>query len=124
MARKRTLIPKRGDVFIVNFDPTIGSEIKKTRPALVLQNNIGNKYSSVTIVAAITSHNPEEKLYPTEVFIEATDEGGLDNDSAILLSQIRTVDKQRLVNKLGSVSTTTMLEVNKALEISLGMIEI
>ena len=123
MARKRTITPKRGDIFIVNFDSTIGSEIKKTRPALVLQNNIGNKHSSVTIVAAITSHDPNEKLYPTEVFIEAK-EGGLDNDSAILLGQIRTVDKQRLINKLGSVSTATMLEVNKALDISLGMIEI
>ena len=123
MARKRTITPKRGDIFIVNFDSTVGSEIKKTRPALVLQNNIGNKYSSVTIVAAITSHDPNEKLYPTEVFIEAK-EGGLDNDSAILLGQIRTVDKQRLINKLGSVSTATMLEVNKALDISLGMIEI
>lgn len=123
MARKCTITPKRGDIFIVNFDPTIGSEIKKTRPALVLQNNIGNKHSSVTIVAAITSHDPNEKLYPTEVFIEAK-EGGLDNDSAILLGQIRTVDKQRLINKLGSVSTAKMLEVNKALDISLGMIEI
>ena len=123
MGRKRKITPKRGDIFIVNFDPTIGSEIKKTRPALVLQNNIGNKHSSITIVAAITSRDPNEKSYPTEVFIGAT-EGGLDNDSAILLNQIRTVYKQRLVNKLGSVSSVTMLEVNKALEISLGMIEV
>ena len=123
MARKHPVIPKRGEVFIVNFDPTIGSEIKNTRPALVLQNDIGNKYSSVTIVAAITSHNSGEKLYPTEVFIEAA-EGGLDNDSAILLNQIRTVDKQRLVQKLGSASTTTMSKVHTALEVSLGMVEI
>ncbi len=123
MARKRTIIPKRGDIVVVNFDLTIGFEIKKTCPALVLQNDIGNKYSSVTIVTAITSIDSGEKMYPTEVVIKAK-EGGLDNDSAILLSQIRTVDKQRLVKKLGAISKETMSEVNNALEISLGIIEI
>jgi mRNA interferase MazF len=81
-------VPKRGELYLVNFDSTIGSEMQKTRPALIIQNDIANAHSPVTIVAAITTYNGG-KLYPTEVEIEAP-AGGLDRDSVILLNQVRT----------------------------------
>lgn len=112
---------KRGEIYFVNFDPTIGAEIKKMRPALVLQNDIANSYSPITIVAAITSYtNENDKIYPTEVFIRAP-EGGLDNDSLVLLNQIRTVDRQRLTKRLGVLRGETMGSVDIALQISLGI---
>lgn len=86
--------PKRGEVYLVNFDPTIGAEIQKTRPAIVLQNDVANRWSPITIVAAITSQF-EESLYPTEVLVN-THEGGLTVDSVVLLNQIRSIDKRRL----------------------------
>ena len=123
MAHKQKVsYPKRGEVYLVNFDPVIGAEIKKTRPALILQNDIGNRYSPITIVAAITSQY-EEPLYPTEVLLPAG-EGGTNVDSAILLNQIRSVDKRRLVKRLGSVHPETMRRVDRALQISLGLIAI
>ena len=114
-----SVIPKRGEIYLVNFDPSIGAEIKKTRPALILQNDIANRYSSVTIVAAITSFSDKDgKMYSTEVFI-GDSEGGLDNDSVALLNQIRTIDKQRLVKKLGVLKDKTMAQIDKAVQISL-----
>jgi mRNA interferase MazF len=118
MERKRVIYPKRGDIYLVNFDPTIGSEINKTRPALIIQNDTSNQYSPVTIVAAITSSISETKVYPTEVFL-CTGSGGLKADSLVLLNQIRTIDKLRLVKKLGSLSPKTMSMVNRAVKISL-----
>ena len=82
--------PKRGDIYLVNFNPTLGAEIRKTRPALILQNDIANKYSPVTIVAAISSKF-DDPLYPTEVLISAKARTGLAVDSVVLLNQIRTV---------------------------------
>ena len=111
--------PKRGEVYLVNFDPTVGAEIKKTRPALVLQNDVGNKYSPVTIVAAITSFRDDE-LYPTEVRI-APKEGGLDNESVALLNQLRTIDKTRLIKRFGTLDAATMAKVDISLQISLGL---
>ena len=123
MARPKSKItPKRGEIYLVNFDPTIGSEIKKTRPALILQNNVGNQYSAITIVAAITS-SIDEKLYPTEVLLKA-EKVGLKNDSVALLNQIRSIDKMRLIKRVGRVDQGVMEEVDRALEISLGLIEI
>ena len=120
MARHKALnFPKRGEVYLVNFDPTLGAEIKKTRPALVLQNDIANRYSPITIVAAITSHF-DEPLYPTEVSL-AVGEGGMNVGSAVLLNQIRSVDKQRLVKRLGSLGPSKMQEIDRALTISLGL---
>ena len=114
-----SVIPKQGEIYLVNFDPAIGAEIKKTRPALILQNDIANRYSSVTIVAAITSFSDKDgKMYPTEVFI-GDSEGGLDNDSVALLNQIRTIDKRRLVKKLGVLKDKTMAQIDKAVQISL-----
>ena len=114
--------PARGEVYLVNFDPTLGAKIKKTRPALVVQNDVANRHSPVTIVAAITSKYDDE-LYPTEVLIRAG-EGGLKQDSVVLLNQIRSIDRQRLVKKLGKVKDATLKQVDSAIEISLGLIEI
>ena len=123
MRKKRVSIsPKRGEVWIVNFDPTVGSEIRKTRPAVVLQNNIGNHFSAVTIVAAITSRS-DESLYPVEAPIEPP-EGGLPKRSVVLLNQIRTVDKKRMVKKLGMLTGGTMNAADRALLISLGLIDL
>ena len=123
MARRTTIIrPKRGEIYLVNFDPTIGAEIKKTRPALVIQNDIANRYSPITIVAAISSQF-DESLYPTEIFIQPP-EGGLSIPSVVLLNQIRSIDKRRLVRRLGVLAPTTMERVNQAILISLGVVEI
>ena len=113
---------RRGDIYLVNFDPSVGSEIKKTRPALILQNNITNRYSPVTIVAAITSQFTQPS-YPTEVFVKAS-LGGLNVDSVVLLNQIRTIDKRRLVKRLGFLNGEIMNMVDKALQISLGLVDI
>ncbi len=114
------ILPKRGDVFLVTFDPTLGAEIRKTRPALVLQNDIANRNSPITIVAAITSQF-DEPLFPTEVLVHRP-EGGLAADSVILLNQIRSVDKQRLFKRLGRVTPETMRKVDHALLVSLGLV--
>ncbi len=115
--------PKRGEIWLVNFDPTIGSEINKTRPALIIQNDIGNTYSPITIVAAITTATLGEKNYPTEVLIRART-GGLTNDSLVLLNQIRTIDKTRLVKRLGILPSAQLSKVSTAIEISLDTIGI
>ena len=112
--------PKRGEVYLVNFDPVVGWEIRKTRPALVLQNDIANRHSPITIVAAITSHC-EEPLYPTEVLLKAR-EGGARKDSVVLLNQIRSVDRKRLVRRLGALNAETMRRVDRALQISVGLV--
>ena len=104
----------------MKFDPTVGSEIQKTRPAIIIQNDINNQFSPVTIVAALTSFMGE-KLYPTEVKVEK--QKGLERDSLVLLNQIRTVDKKRLLKKLGSVSQISMEQIDVALLISLGLID-
>jgi mRNA interferase MazF len=109
----------RGDIFLVNLDPVKGSEQGKTRPCVVIQNDLGNQYSPVTIIACITS-NIERRAYPTNVFITAK-ETDLDHDSLVILNQIRTVDKSRLIKKLGIISEAKMLEVDAALKISLGL---
>ncbi len=115
------LNPKRGEVYLVNFDPTIGAEIRKTRPALILQNDVANRHSPVTIVAAISGQF-DEPLYPTEVLLSSP-EGGLDHDSVVLLNQVRTMDKARLVARLGRLKPETMHRVDRALQISFGLIQ-
>ena len=122
MAKRQVAFPKRGEIYLVNFDPTIGSEIQKTRPALILQNDISNQHSPITIVAAITSQFDIE-TYPTEVLINPP-EGGLSVTSVVLLNQIRSIDKQRLVKRMGIVSDHLMEYVNNAIQISLGLIEL
>jgi len=123
MARKHALNhPRRGEVYLVNFDPVIGAEIRKTRPALIVQNDIANRHSPVTIVSAITSQF-EEPLYPTEVLLKAG-EGGMKKDSVILLNQIRSVDKKRLVRRLGRIDAEAMHRVDRSIQISLGLVAI
>ena len=123
MAEKSTImLPKRGEVYLVNFDPTIGSEIRKTRPALIVQNDIGNEFSPITIVAAITAQY-DDNLYPTEVSIEPP-EGGLSKNSIVLLNQIRSVDKKRLIKRLGKLTPTSMKQVERAIQISFGLIKL
>ncbi|MCH8041068.1 MAG: type II toxin-antitoxin system PemK/MazF family toxin [Nitrospinae bacterium] len=116
--RQKVTNPKRGEIYLVNFDPTLGSEIKKTRPALILQNDTANRWSPITIVAAITSQF-KEPLYPTEVLLKAP-EGKLEIDSVVLLNQIRSIDKRRLVKRLGVVKPETMTQVEQAILISFG----
>jgi mRNA interferase MazF len=120
--KKRIVVPKRGEVYLVNFDSTIGSEIQKTRPALILQNDIGNEHSAVTIVSAITSAG-EGKVYPTQVAVHPR-EGGLLNPSLALLNQIRTVDKHRLGKRLGVLTPATMRKVDVALSLSVGLLDV
>ena len=123
MARKAKLIrPRRGEIYLVDFDPTLGAEIKKTRPALVLQNDIANRHSPITIVAAITSKF-DEKLYPTEVLIEKP-EGGLTRDAVVLLNQVRSIDKSRLIRRIGALEPATMQLVDRALQISVGLVKL
>lgn len=121
-ARRTPIIPKRGDVYLVRFDPTEGAEISKTRPAVIIQNDVGNRFSDLTIAAPITSKYDAE-LYPTEVLIKAP-EGGLKTDSVVLLNQIRAVDKLRLVRRLGALHSSTMLLVNEALAVSVGLADL
>src|SRR3990172_4973300 len=122
MTRKRPSYPRRGEIYLVDFDPTVGAEIRKTRPALVLQNDIANRFSPVTIVAAVTSQVADD-FYPTEVRLRKG-EGGLNADSVVLLNQIRSIDTRRLVRRLGRVKPGTMQNVDRALAISLGLVEL
>ena len=115
--------PHRGEIYLVEFDPARGHEIQKTRPALVIQNDLGNRYSSITIVAAITSRIAA-KPYPVEVVVEPSSASGLLVRSSIRLDQIRSVDKSRLVKRLGRLDAATMVLVDQALKISVGLVEI
>lgn len=114
---------KRGDIFLVEFDPARGHEIKKIRPSVIVQNDINNRYSPVTIVAAISSKR-SEKPYPVEVPIEPSIVNGLRTPSAIQLNQIRSVDRERLLKRIGAVDAGTMRQVDVALAISLGLVKL
>lgn len=113
---------KRGDIFYAELNPVVGSEQGGTRPVLVIQNDIGNQYSPTTIVAAITSQLEKAKL-PTHVEL-AREKCGLEKNSVVLLEQIRTIDKQRLKEKISSLEEDLMSKVNEALEISIGLVEL
>lgn len=112
---------KRGDVFFADLSPVVGSEQGGVRPVLVIQNDIGNRFSPTVIVAAITAQIQKAKL-PTHVEIDAKVHG-FDRDSVILLEQIRTIDKQRLTDKITHLDDSMMIKVNDALQISLGLID-
>lgn len=115
------MIIKRGDVYFADLSPVRGSEQGGQRPVLIVQNNVGNKYSPTVIIAAITAKIAKAKL-PTHVEVEAS-KVGLIKDSVILLEQVRTIDKSRLIQKLGQLENDVMVEVNRALAISLGLFE-
>jgi mRNA interferase MazF len=113
---------KRGDIYYADLSPVIGSEQGGIRPVLIIQNDMGNKYSPTVIVAAITSQINKAKL-PTHVEI-SSEEYGLNKDSVILLEQVRTIDKRRLKDKIGHISNALMEKVDNSLSISVGLIEI
>lgn len=115
------MIVKRGDIFYADLSPVIGSEQGGVRPVLVVQNDVGNKYSPTVIVAAITSQINKAKL-PTHIEI-CCSEYGLTKDSVVLLEQIRTIDKKRLREKIGHSDDEMMLKVNQALSISFGLVD-
>jgi mRNA interferase MazF len=115
------LIVKRGDVFFADLSPVVGSEQGGVRPVLVIQNDIGNRFSPTVIVAAITAQIQKAKL-PTHVEMEAAAHG-FDRDSVVLLEQIRTIDKQRLTDKITHLDDETMRKVDDALLISVGLID-
>jgi mRNA interferase MazF len=111
--------PRRGEVYWVRLDPVIGTEIGKTRPAVVISNDIGNEFSARVIVAAITKGGVD-KVYPFEVLIPPG-EGGLAIISKAALDQIRTVDKQRLSQRIGSLTANCMRDIDQAIRRSLAV---
>lgn len=110
---------RRGSIWLVDLDPTIGHEIKKTRPSVIIQNDVGNKYNPTTIIAPITSQKLD-KIYIIEVLLKK-ENSGLDKDSKILFDQIRVVDKARLIKKIGEVDRETMGKIDETIKISLGL---
>lgn len=113
--------PKRGEIYFLDFSPSRGKEMKGPHPSLIIQNNIGNKVSSLTIVAAITSNLKVADL-PVGILI-TPEESGLPHKSVIHLGQIYTIDKARLQNFIGTLSEHKMSEIDRAIEISLGLKE-
>ena len=115
------MIVKRGDIYYADLSPVVGSEQGGVRPVLIVQNNVGNKFSPTVIAAAITSQINKAKM-PTHIEIGAADYG-LSKDSVILLEQVRTIDKKRLKERIGHLNENLMNRVNEAIEISLGLEE-
>ena len=111
---------KRGDIYYADLSPVIGSEQGGLRPVLIVQNDVGNRYSPTVIAAAITSKLGKTKL-PTHIDVNGVS-AGLAKDSVILLEQIRTIDKKRLKEKMGHLDDGTMQSVNDAIGVSFGLI--
>ncbi|WP_092642733.1 type II toxin-antitoxin system PemK/MazF family toxin [Acetanaerobacterium elongatum] len=110
---------KRGDIYYADLSPVVGSEQGGIRPVLIVQNDVGNKYSPTVIAAAITSQKEKNKL-PTHITLES--EGcGLSKESVVLLEQIRTIDKRRLKERMGQLDDGSMERVDRALSISFGL---
>lgn len=110
---------KRGDIFYADLSPVVGSEQGGLRPVLIIQNDIGNKYSPTVIAAAITSRMGKARL-PTHIDVHA-DRVGLSKDSVVLLEQIRTLDKRRLKEKMGHLDSAVMTKINTAIAVSFGL---
>jgi len=113
------LDPTRGDVYFADLSPVVGSEQGGFRPVLIIQNDIGNKYSPTVIISAITSQIAKARL-PTHVELPAS-VSGLDKDSVVLLEQVRTIDKRRLKRRVTKLDDEIMAKVDEALAISLGL---
>ncbi len=110
---------KRGDIYYADLSPVVGSEQGGIRPVLIVQNDVGNKYSPTVIAAAITSQKEKAKL-PTHITLDS--EGcGLSKESVVLLEQIRTIDKKRLKERMGQLDNGSMQQVDRALSISFGL---
>ncbi len=123
----QTIAVRRGDIFYADLSPVVGSEQGGLRPVLIIQNDVGNRYSPTVIAAAITSRMGKTKL-PTHIDItggtqSSPERAGLARDSVILLEQIRTLDKRRLREKMGHLDETVMEEVNNAIAVSFGLHE-
>ncbi|MBC2579560.1 type II toxin-antitoxin system PemK/MazF family toxin [Clostridium sp. DJ247] len=114
-----TTLVKRGDIFYADLSPVVGSEQGGIRPVIIIQNDVGNKYSPTVIVAAITSQINKAKL-PTHVEV-SSEAYGLNKDSVVLLEQIRTLDKRRLKEKIGHMTDIDMKKVDDALLVSVGL---
>ena len=112
---------KRGDIFYADLSPVVGSEQGGVRPVLIVQNDVGNRFSPTVIAAAITRQNSKANL-PTHITLRASG-SGLSKDSVVLLEQIRTIDKKRLKEKMGTLDTISMARVDEALTISFGLSE-
>ena len=110
---------KRGDIYYADLSPVVGSEQGGVRPVLIVQNDVGNKYSPTVIAAAITSQQDKTNL-PTHIKVDA-DGCGLSKNSIVLLEQVRTIDKQRLKEKMGSLDNGSMDKINQALSVSFGL---
>lgn len=110
---------KRGDIYYADLSPVVGSEQGGIRPVLIVQNDVGNRYSPTVIAAAITSQKDKSKL-PTHIELHSQD-CGLSKDSVVLLEQVRTIDKRRLKEKMGKLDTTSMTQIDQALSISFGL---
>ena len=121
LAGDDNLIVKRGDVFFADLSPVVGSEQGGTRPVLIIQNDIGNRFSPTVIIAAITAQIQKAKL-PTHVEINAK-KYGFERDSVILLEQLRTIDKSRLTDRITQLDDALMEKVDIALAISLGLVK-
>jgi len=109
----------RGEIVLANLEPVKGSEQGGIRPVLIIQNDIGNKYSTTTIIAPITS-NIMKQEYPTNVIIKK-EESRLNKDSTILLNQIKTIDKSRIIKKISLLNNFIMRKVDMAIKVSLGL---
>lgn len=110
---------KRGDIFYADLSPVVGSEQGGIRPVLIVQNNVGNRFSPTVIAAAITSQKYKTNL-PTHIRVNA-DECGLSRDSIVLLEQVRTIDKKRLRERMGNLDETDMGRIDRALSVSFGL---
>lgn len=110
---------KRGDIYYADLSPVVGSEQGGVRPVLIVQNDVGNKYSPTVIAAAITSQQDKSRL-PTHISVNGAG-CGLQKDSVVLLEQVRTLDKQRLKERMGNLSPNDMNKINRALNVSLGL---
>jgi mRNA interferase MazF len=115
--------PLRGMVVEISLDPVVGHEQGRTRPCVVVQNDVGNRFSSTTIIVPLTDASHIQKPSPIYVFVKKGD-GGTTKDSYVLCDQIRTVDQRRFRNVYGSLSPEAMAQVDKALQISLGLISV
>jgi mRNA interferase MazF len=116
---RKTMSVKRGDIYYADLSPVVGSEQGGLRPVLIIQNDVGNRYSPTVIAAAITSRLGKNRL-PTHIDVYA-DRVGLVKDSVILLEQVRTLDKRRLKEKMGHLDESMMEEVNRAIAVSVGL---
>ena len=110
---------KRGEIYYADLSPVVGSEQGGVRPVLIVQNDVGNRYSPTVIAAAITSRQDKARL-PTHIYLPSGG-WGLSRDSVVLLEQIRTIDKQRLREKMGSLDDSAMNQINHALSVSFGL---